>query len=157
MCAFLLNVLITKVKMTPPLPPDSSSWTKTGTLTNGTCTTRRPCTSCAWDPRSWPPRGRCSLACRGRTKTSGGGRSASSWRWRGRGRSWTAASTRRLTSTPRTTRKTPACTTLPLQAWKPAFGWDSDTPSTRSRVGCDIFWNTGRGAWIPLPDHEGAR
>lgn len=125
-----LNNNCHKCKNFSPLSPDSSSWTKTGTLTNGTCTMRRPCTSSAWDPRSWPPRGRCSLDCCGRTKMSGGGLSASRWRWRGRGRSSTTASTRRRTSMPQITRKTPACTMLLLRAWKPAFRWDSDMPST---------------------------
>lgn len=94
-----------------------------GTLTSGTCTTRRLCTSSAWGPRYWPQRVLCSPESHGRTKTNSGGRSVFSSSWCGLERSWTRGSTSVPTSMPLTTRKTPACTTLLPRAWRRVSKW----------------------------------
>lgn len=112
----------------PPtlIPLDLSSSAKMGTLTSGTCTMRHLCTCSAWGPRSWPQRELCSPGSHGRTRTNSGGQNVFSSSCCGPERSWTRGSTSAPTSTPLTTRKTPACT-MPLpQAWRRVSKWDSD-------------------------------
>lgn len=111
----------------PPslIPLDLSSSAKMGTLTSGTCTMRRLCTSSAWGPRSWPQRELCSPESHGRMRTNSGGQSVFSSSWCGPERSWTRGSTSAPTSTPPTTRKTPACTMLLPRAWRHVSKWAS--------------------------------
>lgn len=111
----------------PPslIPLDLSSSAKMGTLTSGTCTMRRLCTSSAWGPRSWPQRELCSPESHGRMRTNSGGQSVFSSSWCGPERSWTRGSTSAPTSTPLTTRKAPACTMLLPRAWRHVSKWAS--------------------------------
>jgi len=84
---------------------------------------RRLCTFSAWDRRSWPQMGRYNRVSRGHTKINIVEQIAYRSSYLGLEQSWTMESTSVLTSMPRTTRKTPAYTTLLPQAWRHALRW----------------------------------